>query len=111
MDGVSCVSKTWCMAVGFDQAEFWNGSSWTAPPARYPFFRTSVSCLSTKFCASIGVAAIQWTGNDWVFFGSLPGAFYGFAVWCGSHADCMAVGTGPPATAQWDGHNWQGHAA
>ena len=111
MDGVSCVSRTWCMVVGVNQAEFWNGSSWKAPPAHYRFFRTSVSCLSTKFCASIGVVAIKWTGSDWVYFGSLPEIFYGLGVWCGGPTDCMAVGAGFPRTAQWDGHEWHGHAA
>ena len=109
MDGVSCVSKTWCMADGDNQAEFWNGSSWTPPPAHYSFFRGAITCLSTKFCASIGVTAITWTGSNWVYFGFLPGAFYGAAIWCGSSTDCTAVGTGPPNAAHWDGHKWHGH--
>jgi hypothetical protein len=26
LGGISCVRKDWCMAAGFDVAEFWNGS-------------------------------------------------------------------------------------
>jgi uncharacterized membrane protein len=111
LDGVSCVRKTWCMAVGFDHTAFWDGSAWTTPPAHYPFFRTAVSCLATTFCASIGVTAIRWTGRNWLWFKSLPGSFYGFAVWCGSSSDCMAVGASQPDTAQWDGRKWHGHLA
>ncbi len=99
------------MADGFDQAEFWNGTAWTKPPAHYSGFRGPITCLSTRFCAATGVTAIKWTGSDWVYGGFLPGSFYGAAIWCGGSTNCTAVGTGPPDTAHWDGHKWHGHRA
>ena len=86
--GVSCVSKSWCVAVGFsddggssvDLAEHWNGSSWSVVKAPNPsggaeMQPNTVSCTSTSFCEAAGEyrdfadlqhpLALGWNGKLW----------------------------------------------
>jgi hypothetical protein len=66
--GVSCVSSTFCVAVGYSRnsktnvqqslVDVWNGTSWTSsnPAATITTgnFLTGVSCLSTTLCQAVG---------------------------------------------------------
>jgi putative hemolysin len=74
MDGVSCVSTTFCFAVGgyytggnpnpvikHTQIEKWNGTSWSVVPSPNKTggtaasnFLNGVSCTSTSFCIAVG---------------------------------------------------------
>ncbi|HUA73714.1 MAG TPA: hypothetical protein VL988_03060 [Solirubrobacteraceae bacterium] len=79
--GVSCVSASWCMAVGTYSlgkesgghaiAAKWNGSSWTllSVPEHPPILAqlTGVSCASTTSCAAIGFypQIDYWEGSKW----------------------------------------------
>jgi hypothetical protein len=84
LDGVSCVSATFCQAVDFDgaMAEVWNGTSWSAESVPYPSGMTSpglesVSCPSLTFCEAVGLYlnpdvsdsgtlfAEVWNGTSW----------------------------------------------
>jgi len=101
LTSVSCVSATFCMAVGtWDNgtgliqtlAEKWNGTSWSIVNTPNPTDDTasllvSVSCVSASFCAAVGYAGAganvatngqplieQWDGTSWTleFAGRAP---------------------------------------
>jgi streptogramin lyase len=79
--GVSCVTTSWCMAVGTYSlsgestghaiAAKWNGSAWTllSVPEYPPVLAelTGVSCASTTSCAAIGFypEIDYWEGSKW----------------------------------------------
>src|SRR5207247_10938767 len=85
LQGVSCVSPTFCMAAGKAQIvsgystliESWNGSAWSILPSPNPQRSNGllgVSCPSTTSCAAVGFtdgirieqALIEgWDGNAW----------------------------------------------
>ena len=116
--GVSCVSTTSCVAVGFVSSntsaqkplvETWNGTSWAVHPAAprpATGALTGVNCLSPAFCVAVGYGfrgptvgaplAEIWNGQSWR---SEPtpkvgkfniGSFD--AVSCATATDCTAVG-------------------
>lgn len=92
--GVSCVSPSWCAAVGYylkngtdlsapqePLAELWNGKKWTLqfppnPPWAYAAALSAVSCTSATFCEAVGSAegrvsnttrplTEMWNGTTW----------------------------------------------
>jgi len=93
LKGVSCVSTSFCMAVGYDHQaepaltmiEEWDGSRWSlvgspnagAPSSLPNGFLDAVSCVSTSFCMATGDFEInrpafslptlmeQWDGTTW----------------------------------------------
>jgi hypothetical protein len=89
LGGVSCVSATFCEAVGthFDSAgnqvvlaEAWNGQKWTIqsiPALPNPSGSSSITngldqvpCVSTQFCEAVGAGsagafALMWNGTSW----------------------------------------------
>ena len=114
LGGVSCWSRTFCMAVGSTSfsslAETWNGTRWSivASPTGdidYPILDfVGVSCAGINFCAaamqangpSAGAASARvetWNGTDWT---ANPGSdMYGAmsAISCASNGKfCSAVG-------------------
>lgn len=119
LTGVSCVSTTSCVGVGFvvgsgsaqkPLAETWNGTSWAVQPAATLAASgdlAHVSCVSPTSCVAVGygfrrlgVAAPLveiWNGQSWRAE-STPkvgkfniGAFR--AVSCAGPNDCTAVGS------------------
>jgi hypothetical protein len=114
--GVSCVSASFCMAVGdYAQAlgvsptfaEVWNGSTWSiAPSASRGVDPTlsGVSCVSASFCIAVGVDVAAnsfrtltetWNGSHWSVVSSPnkgTGSNYLSAVSCVSASSCTAVG-------------------
>jgi hypothetical protein len=97
LNGVSCVSASFCVAVGEDQnattgtgtsvADVWDGQLWTSEPTTaFPGHATllGVSCTSTTFCMAVG------DSND--------------------NAQCLDGGgsdSGQDTLAErWDGHAW-----
>ncbi len=122
LDEVSCVSATFCAAVGSDTAPFagggqtlaatWNGTGWhvqaTPSPAGDVVSLAGVSCVTAKFCEAVGgtpaAFAEQWNGTSWKLQGA-PGAQGAKSVSCVSVKFCEAVG---PGTADgWHGRSWR----
>lgn len=126
----SCVSSTFCMAVGptrsttppinVEPSELWNGSSWSyvsVPVPELPGSLTSVSCTTTTFCMAVGYSpsgtfADKWNGSSWslVSVAAAPDG-YGLlgAVDCLSASDCEAVGADGESLTfaeQWNGLSW-----
>jgi hypothetical protein len=138
-DGVSCVSASWCAAVGYFYdgrragqalAQVWDGTSWTIEPLALPSGATGatltgVSCLSPTWCMAVGwenlssagsgPLAERWNGTRW---GPVPmpdarsGEVALEGVSCTSASACAAVGwytSGEFSTAAF-GERWNGTA-
>ena len=124
---VSCVSTTFCEAVGthFDNAgnqvnlaEMWNGTSWRVQPVpnqTSQFAPTSgslfgVSCVAANFCAAVGVGAAgadaeMWNGTSWQLQ-AIPGpSVQPMSVSCVSTKFCMKV-DGFGQADIWNGSSW-----
>jgi hypothetical protein len=116
LDGVSCVSTTFCEAVGryettgeLPLAEVWDGTSWAIqatpnPSGSIDTYLSAVSCPSSASCEAVGSYAATgqltlaevWNGKSWAIQ-STPnptGAISGVldAVSCPSATLCEAVG-------------------
>jgi hypothetical protein len=133
LTSVSCVSATWCQAVGGRSAARWTGRAWQPEPVPIPAHRVatlaSVSCVSARFCLAVGDAqsppraqpstsgtdralAELWDGTRWrMLHPADPARRTALAgVSCVSARDCLAVGA---STAQytlaegWNGVRWQ----
>jgi hypothetical protein len=101
--GVSCVSGSFCMAVGDTSAEAWNGSTWRAVKAPPTGTDQALSCATASFCVAVPGTTVsnvaeQWNGRAWhlmnmsgdsctLFFCGLYG------ISCPHAQQCMAVGT------------------
>jgi hypothetical protein len=130
--GLSCVSVTWCMAVGSYNvgsaqpvlSEVWNGRKWTIHRPPSPKHVTGsallgVSCLSKTFCNAVGdslnsqLAFLSlgetWNGTSWVIRPTPSGTqtigSVLFDVKCRSRTSCLAVGD---MAATWNGAAWHG---
>ncbi len=132
--GISCVSTTWCMAVGdYDigtgsaqplLSEIWNGKSWTRhlppnPSGGSSHALAGVSCVSTKFCNAVGdsltskLALVSlgetWNGKSWAIQPTPKGkqeiGSELFDVSCLSVKFCLSVGN---LAAEWNGKSWSG---
>jgi hypothetical protein len=139
-NSLSCVSSTFCMAVGPTppaetpplpiESDIWDGSSWstvTLPVPSSTAVPTSVSCLTDSFCMAVGYGgsttisfADEWTGSSWTALpveapaGSMNSALT--SVSCLSPTDCEAVGIQQPNTTLGDtpiatvAEEWNGSA-
>ena len=132
LEAVSCVSGTFCMAVGWYKSqaednvaliEDWNGSSWTlgSGPAN-GMEMEGVSCVEAAFCMATTTftgslespSFAQWNGSAWsaVSSPSLGTLYFLYGVSCSSATLCVAVGTyeesGAPPTLieEWNGASW-----
>jgi hypothetical protein len=141
LSGVSCVSASFCTAVGYsvgsagiDQtlAETWNGTSWSITPspdtsATDDDYLSGVSCVSASFCTAVGYSvgstgtyqalAETWDGTSWSV-AAVPdpaGADddYLSGVSCVSGISCTAAGHFLTASgyeqnliANWNGASW-----
>jgi len=133
LSGVSCVSPTFCVAVGSRSsgrkpvalAESWNGSTWNLMPVgSLSGELLGVSCVSTRFCVAVGVAGTTstirpvievWRGSQWASTGTLSGGGVLGRVSCASPSFCVAVGTvgqptnptsSSPQVDVWNGKSW-----
>ncbi len=129
LSGVSCVSATFCEAVGthFDSAdnqdflaETWNGQKWTiqstsdpANPYGSPDDNSlyQVSCVSAQFCEAVGAGptgalALMWNGTSWTLQ-TRPGAsdVDPQVVSCASASFCLAADAYGHVDT-WDGTSW-----
>jgi len=122
LDGVSCLTSHFCMAVGGGLIEQWNGTSWSmigSPVSGANLL--AISCESSALCMAVGsqnnqTLAEQWDGTGW---SQLPtpseGSQASFSgVSCPTATFCVAVGgaygapNGSPETyiADWTGASW-----
>jgi hypothetical protein len=129
---VSCVSRTFCVAVGdSDQqplVEDWNGSNWSIQPTPNVVGRralSAVSCASSKACIAVGSLARaggasftlveRWHGSSWSILPTpeLSGSSLR-GVSCTSARACVAVGTqgldrfpfSKALVEGWNGRTW-----
>jgi len=124
LNGVSCVSVRFCVAVGQSNSipglftEMWNGTSWKIRTAPGQGALTSVSCPSVNFCAAVGAtipaggstsAEIDlWNGHSWSAVPAASGFTSLTSVSCVSASFCEAAGadsSGQDAQV-WNGHSW-----
>jgi len=128
--GLSCVSATWCMAVGSYSvgsaqpvlSEIWNGKKWTIhrPPTPRHLNGSAllgVSCLAKTFCNAVGSSITStllfrslgetWNGTSWTIRPTPSGTqtigSVLFDVKCHSRTSCLAVGD---LAAAWNGTAW-----
>ncbi len=128
LSDVSCVSASFCVAVGAHQdsaggegslAEIWNGTSWliAATPNIAAQSGTtayndllSVSCVSASFCEAVGTGpdgadAAVWNGTSWTLQ-SRPGEDVSpQVVSCATVDFCMSV-DGFANVDIWNGSSW-----
>ncbi len=136
LDQVSCVTTTFCIAVGSDTVSAtqsplilqWNGSAFTVVQGTTASASAStlrgVSCISASFCFAIGSDGTdesfayieQWNGSAWNAT-SLPATtgvtdILPFSLSCTTPANCMAVGSQTLSSGQapwsllWNGTTW-----
>jgi hypothetical protein len=126
--GVSCASRSLCMAAGWSGIVKWNGRRWTvqATPASVntPVF-WAISCATASSCVAAGqqdnlhprTLAEQWNGSAWTVLGTVNPAgatSSGLAgISCVSAADCIAVGSYTNGNylntlaEAWNGTSWR----
>jgi hypothetical protein len=129
---LSCVSTTFCLAVG--QGRFpdrqpvsyaWNGTRWsdvpvTTAPTGSDVELSRISCVSTDWCLALGSAdgapfLLRWNGATWKPSSalSLPAHTHLGSVSCTSTSWCVVVGSSGarpahknPLIATFDGKRW-----
>jgi hypothetical protein len=126
LEGVSCVSSTFCVAVGDTSVggfvADWSGSAWTDTldlGSAGDF--GGVSCTSTTFCAAAGLGPSgqslveMWNGTSWT---STPTPSPGTegsplqAISCVNSTSCVAAGNSDGTREEsnlvmsWDGTSW-----
>jgi hypothetical protein len=144
LSGVSCASSRHCVAVGEAFVTYqlrveavidvWNGKRWAAQPAAQPSATDTeldaVSCVSSRFCMSVGEEELPnpdallvseiWNGRSWKAIPvPVPAGRNGFddlfAVSCTSPDACTAaghdetpapVGVDEPLIETWNGRRW-----
>jgi hypothetical protein len=110
LKGVSCVSATWCVAVGTSSSigdprimalvTLWNGRLWTTMRVRRvnPVLDDlrAVSCTDRDWCVAVGVGPLIeiWNGIRWQAASTQPSDVGGglSSVYCYSRRACVAVG-------------------
>jgi hypothetical protein len=124
LQGVSCVSPSFCAAVGYTTSsgtgtlgEGWNGTSWAIEQIPEPAGTTTadllgISCAAATACETAGQAAVPaianmlidgWNGTSWTLqapvqpIGATSNSFS--AASCVSATDCEAVGSYDNASA------------
>jgi hypothetical protein len=130
LNGVSCTSSTFCVAVGGSLGtvqttlvEFWDGTAWSIVPSpdqgSSNNLLTGVSCTDPTNCVAVGydgsvdqTLVESWDGTAWAI---IPSPDQGtstndlYAVSCTSTTFCMAVGfyrTYRTLIETWDGSAW-----
>ena len=119
LEGESCVSPSFCIAVGNfndtsgnDQTliESWNGTAWSLVPSpdngTIPNDLTGVACISSSSCQAVGFSGLgsaedqtlieSWNGNSWTIVPS-PNSGPSSAlngISCLAANSCIAVGQG-----------------
>lgn len=106
-DEVSCLSKSFCVAIGgmyqWSSASVYDGKAWSAPESLDMDEPRSVSCTSETFCLAVGRRESQvFDGSAWS--AAQPNGGGGDAD-CVSASFCVSAGYGG-LIHQWDGSRW-----
>ncbi len=67
LSAVSCVSSSFCIAVGAPVSVVWDGSSWRKikiPTVRYQSELSAISCVTVTQCTAVGNYSINRTGVE-----------------------------------------------
>lgn len=135
LNAVSCVSATWCTAVGASDnfseyvvlAERWNGRKWKVQRVPNPVGAKksgliAVSCASARACVavggSVGNALVErWNGRKWTIQRTPKPTRLSdsqlLGVSCVSAGACIAVGNVDvgdqtvPLAERWNGRTWR----
>jgi hypothetical protein len=121
LNGVSCVSRSNCMAVGdyangsgdsLPLSESWNGTSWTAVKIHGPLYSglEDVSCPKPSDCVAVGFSRYGtlseiWNGSEWNRVaspaprGQISSTL--LSVSCPSRSNCTAVGFYVNGSSKW----------
>jgi hypothetical protein len=115
LEGVSCTSSSFCLAVGDNgsggpaTATEWNGTSWVTAPGTPPSaILRSVSCVSSSSCTAVGfsptffqAAISDFDGSSWVN-PAVPSATVPYALTGIScpYGFCVATGSTLTPTSQ-----------
>jgi hypothetical protein len=131
LQAISCPTVSSCLAVGFGNADYWNGTTWTAETLASPggtatAFLSGVSCTGPASCTAAGfyntadgraTLAEYWNGSTWTI---QPTSNKGKstqdeleAVSCSTATSCAATGqyTGTGKVTKslaeyWNGSTW-----
>jgi hypothetical protein len=116
LSAISCAKPDYCMAVGDNYGELWNGHSWhiSRPPIasdgdpaqpNHENELAGVSCPTVSFCVAVGTPEVQnqtgpplmerWNGKVWSIMAApvTAGAKLLSGITCASPHDCLAVGS------------------
>ncbi len=120
LDGISCTSTAWCVAVGSytdgpgygdPLVERWNGKTWAVAPnpelpgSRFGSSLNSVSCTSPSSCTAAGAYAYagdhdntlveEWNGRTWTVVSSPSPESSNdlLGISCTGPTFCMAAGS------------------
>jgi hypothetical protein len=130
LEGISCLSSTSCVAVGWDDqgwgvAEAWGGTNWSSqsiPPGFGAL--ASVACLSSNDCLAVGdmytpysnlhpptfrLEVGEWNGTSWSQASLVGLSGLLAAITCSSASSCVAVGQRSDFAAlitAWNGSDW-----
>jgi hypothetical protein len=129
LHGVSCVSETFCIAVGdyrnavgyHPLAMIWDGFGWKIEEMPTPSgssinYVYDVSCTSATACTAVGYTANgpiieRWNGTEWTEQMAPTGQNALDDVFCISATSCIAVGRtrsiAGTYAAIWDGTEWR----
>jgi DNA-binding beta-propeller fold protein YncE/subtilisin family serine protease len=131
LSGVSCVTTSECMAVGWyrnsggtgrNYSVLWNGSSWTklATPNQEPLEKSvleDVSCPIAQYCVAVGWAnkaasskvILTWSGSSWKEGKAAAGTGRALmAIDCTSASHCVSASSDPGYVETWNGSSWTG---
>ncbi|MCL4448382.1 MAG: IPT/TIG domain-containing protein [Actinobacteria bacterium] len=101
LSGISCVSQTFCEAVGSDYANStgiavgYNGTTWSSQtvPSGIPGL-FGISCVSQTFCEAVGsTTLITYNGSTWSSQTAPAGVSVLNGISCVSQTFCEAVGS------------------
>jgi hypothetical protein len=114
LEGVSCASPTFCVAIGLNFVTTYNGHTWSLPvvidrtPVPHLF---SVTCATATFCMAANAAGYVFTYNGAGWSAPvLADADRIDSISCATPTMCMAVDI-LGGIARWDGHVWHAPTA
>ncbi len=97
IEATTCVSSTFCVAVGASgYATIYNGTSWSTPvDADSTRTLDAVSCASSSFCVAVDTSgyATIYNGTSWSTPSDIDGSRSLNAITCTSSTFCFAVGS------------------
>jgi RHS repeat-associated protein len=109
IDAVTCVSSSFCVAVGASgYVTIYNGSSWSTPTdADSTRTLDALSCVSSSFCVAVDTSgyATIYNGSTWSTPTDIDSTRAIDAVTCVSSSFCVAVGASGYATT-YNGSTW-----